>query len=275
MTLSSPSLQERRLSPILIVGVVVLGFWILCALLGDYMITFDPYADDILNSMAPPDAVHWFGTDSLGRDVFSRVIVGARAILTVAPFATLLGITLGTAIGLVLGYFGGIVDVLVSRLLEAFMALPIVVLALLALVAIGSSDVTVIVMIGAVYAPLVARTIRAAVRTERNRDYVNAARLSGDSSISIMLFEILPNIREVILIEAVVRLGYAFFTVATLSFLGLGIQPPSTDWGLAIAENYGFLSAGVWWIVVFNAGAIISLVIATNLVAEGLGAFDS
>lgn len=259
----------------LVIGVVVLGFWIFCALFGDRVTSFDPYADDILNSMLPPDTVHWFGTDSLGRDVFSRVIVGARAILIIAPFATLLGITLGTAIGLILGYFGGIVDILVSRLLEAFMALPIVVLALLALVAIGSSDVTVIVMIGVVYAPLVARTVRAAVRSQKNLDYVNAARLSGDSSISIMLFEILPNIREVILIEAIVRLGYAFFTVATLSFLGLGIQPPSTDWGLAIAENYGFLSAGAWWIVVFNAGAIISLVIATNLVAEGLGAFDT
>jgi peptide/nickel transport system permease protein len=262
------------LSPTLTVGTLILSFWLICAVLGPVVVPFDPYADDILNATLSPDTLHWFGTDALGRDVFSRVIVGSRAILTVAPIATLLGLVVGSALGLILGYVGGLVDALASRILEAFMALPVVVLALLMLVTLGASDLTVILMVGLLYAPLVARTVRAAVRAERELDYVSAARLSGEGAVSIMVCEILPNVWQVILIEGIVRLGYAFFTVATLSFLGLGIQPPSTDWGLAIAENYGFLTSDMWWIVTFNAAAIVSLVIATNLIADGLGAFD-
>jgi peptide/nickel transport system permease protein len=131
------------------------------------------------------------------------------------------------------------------------------------------------VVIGLVYTPLVARTVRTAVRAQRERDYVAAARRGGAGALSIMLLELLPNVRQPILIEGIVRLGYAFFTVATLSFLGLGIQPPSADWGLAIADSYGFLTGGFWWVVTFNAGAIVSLVIATNLVADGLGTFEA
>ncbi|SCB44204.1 ABC transporter permease [Rhizobium multihospitium] len=272
-----PSATKRRPfapSPTLTVGILILSFWLACAVLGPTLVPFDPYADDILNATLPPNALHWFGTDALGRDVFSRVIVGSRAILTVAPIATLLGLVVGSALGLILGYVGGLVDALASRILEAFMALPVVVLALLMLVTLGASDLTVILMVGLLYAPLVAKTVRASVRAEKELDYVSAARLSGEGAVSIMVCEILLNIAQVILIEGIVRLGYAFFTVATLSFLGLGIQPPSTDWGLAIAENYGFLTSGMWWIVTFNAAAIVSLVIATNLIADGLGAFD-
>jgi peptide/nickel transport system permease protein len=264
-----------RASPSLIVGGVILAFWVICALVGPWVVPIDPYADDMLNSLIPPDATHWFGTDQLGRDVFARVIVGARDILTIAPLATLLGVGVGAALGLVLGYVGGILDAIVGRLLDALMSLPLIVLALMTLVAVGSSNLAVIVVIGLVYAPLVARTVRTAVRAQRERDYVAAARLGGAGALSIMLLEILPNVRQPILIESIVRLGYAFFTVATLSFLGLGIQPPSADWGLAIADGYGFLTGGFWWGVTFNAGAIISLVIATNLVADGLGTFEA
>ncbi len=154
------------------------------------------------------------------------------------------------------------------------MALPFIVLVTMTLVALGPSNATVILVIGIAYAPLVARTVRAAVREQREREYVSAARLAGEGPLGIMFLEILPNVRETILIELVTRLGYAFFSIATLSFLGLGIQPPSADWGLAIAEGYGFLTGGKWWIVVFNSGAIISLVMATNLVAQGIGAFE-
>ncbi|GLS22227.1 peptide ABC transporter permease [Labrys miyagiensis] len=261
--------------PGLLLGTAILAFWVLCAVFGPSLVPIDPYADDILSSLTPPDTTHWFGTDQLGRDVFARVIVGARDILTIAPLATVLGVGVGSILGLVLGYVGGITDAIVGRLLDALMSLPLIVLALMTLVAVGSSNLAVIAVIGLVYAPLVARTVRTAVRAERERDYVSAARLSGAGALSIMLSEILPNVRQPILIEGIVRLGYAFFTVATLSFLGLGIQPPSPDWGLAIADGYGFLTGGFWWVVAFNALAIISLVVATNLIADGLGAFDA
>ncbi|MBN9253593.1 MULTISPECIES: ABC transporter permease [unclassified Mesorhizobium] len=262
------------ITPSTAIGLAVLAFWVACAIIGPSLVPFDPYAEDFLAMMAPPDAVHWFGTDQLGRDVFSRVVVGARDILLVAPLATLAGVGAGSIIGLVLGTLGGMADAIGARLLDSVMALPFIVLVTMALVAIGPSNVTVILVIAIAYAPLVARTVRTAAREQRERDYVDAARLAGEGPLAIMFLEILPNVRETILIELVTRLGYAFFSIATLSFLGLGIQPPSADWGLAIADGYGFLTGGKWWVVVFNSAAIISLVMATNLIAQGIGAFE-
>ena len=265
----------RGLPLSVIVGSLILLFWIACALFGDRVVPFDPYAEDFLATLTPPDATHWFGTDHLGRDVFSRIIVGSRDILLVAPLATLGGVASGTVIGLVLGYFDGLVDAVGARLLDTLMAFPFIVLVTMTLVALGPSNLTVILVIAIAYAPLVARTVRAAVREQREREYVSAARLGGENAFAIMVLEILPNIRETILIELVTRLGYAFFSIATLSFLGLGIQPPSADWGLAIADGYGFLTGGKWWVVVFNSAAIVSLVMATNLIAQGIGAFEN
>ncbi|AZO19340.1 ABC transporter permease [Mesorhizobium sp. M1E.F.Ca.ET.045.02.1.1] len=265
----------RGLAPSVVIGSLILLFWIACALFGDRVVPYDPYAEDFLAMLAPPDAAHWFGTDQLGRDVFSRIVVGSRDILLVAPLATLGGVAGGTVIGLLLGYFDGLVDAIGARLLDTLMAFPFIVLVTMTLVALGPSNLTVILVIAVAYTPLVARTVRAAVREQKERDYVSAARLGGESAFAIMVLEILPNIRETILIELVTRLGYAFFSIATLSFLGLGIQPPSADWGLAVAEGYGFLTGGKWWVVVFNSAAIVSLVMATNLIAQGIGAFEN
>jgi peptide/nickel transport system permease protein len=278
---SPASAQSERLhlllrSPTFLAGISTLLFWVMCALFGARLVPVDPYVDDLLNALTGPSAEHWFGTDSLGRDVFSRVIVGARDILTMAPLATILGIILGTAIGLVTGYFRGLIDDIVSRLVEAILALPLVIVALLALVALGSSNVTVVIVIGMVFSPIIARTVRSAVLLERELDYVSAARLRGENPFYIMFVEILPNVIPPILVEATVRLGYAIFTVATLSFLGFGIQPPSPDWGLAISESYGLINGGYWWTVLFDALAIASLVVAVNLVADAIhGVFET
>lgn len=262
-------------SPAFIIGCIVVLFWVLCAILGAHVTPLDPFDGDIENSLLPPSAANWFGTDQLGRDVFSRVIVGSRDILTVAPLATLLGTVLGTAVGLMTGYFGGWVDNLVSRVVEAVLALPLLIVAIVALVSLGSSNWTVIVAIGVAFTPIIARTVRTAVLQERGLDYVAAAQLRGDSALWIMFREILPNVTGPILVEMTVRLGYAIFTTATLSFLGVGLQPPSPDWGLAISQSYGLMTGGYWWTVVFDALAIATLVVAVNLVADSLaGAFD-
>jgi peptide/nickel transport system permease protein len=267
--------QRERLrllirSPAFLAGVVIVGFWIFCALFGSQIVPADPYADDLLASLEGPSADHWFGTDQLGRDVFARVIVGSRDILTVAPLATILGTILGTALGLLTGYFRGRVDDVLSRVIEAVLALPTVVVALLALVALGTSNATVVVVIGLGFTPLIARTVRSAVLSERELDYVAAAQLRGEGAPHIMFVEILPNVMPPILVETTVRLGYAIFTVATLSFIGFGIQPPSPDWGLAISENYSLIGGGFWWTVLFDAVAIASLVVGVNLVADGI-----
>ncbi len=253
-----------------LVGAVIVLFWVGCAILGPSLVPYDPYADDLLNSLLPPSSEHWFGTDQLGRDVFSRVIAGARDILTVAPLATLLSTVLGAALGLTMGYFGGLLDEVLSRLVDAVLALPTVIVALLALTALGTSTVTVLVVIAFSFAPIIARTVRSAVLAEVALDYVAAAELRRESTAYILFVEILPNVLPPILVEATVRLGYAIFTVATLSFIGFGIQPPSPDWGLTISANYGMIGGGFWWTVMFDGAAIASLVIGINLVADGI-----
>lgn len=251
-------------------GLVIVLFWIFCAIFGASVVPYDPYADDLMSALMPPSSEHWFGTDQLGRDVFSRVIAGARDILTIAPLATLVSTIAGTALGLVMGYFRGFIDEAISRIVDALLALPTVIVALLALVALGPSSVTVVFVIGFTFAPIIARTVRASVLAERELDYIFTAQLRRENALHIMFVEVLPNILPPILVEATVRLGYAIFTVATLSFIGFGIQPPSPDWGLSIAANYGLISAGYWWTVLFDGLSIASLVVAVNLIADGI-----
>jgi peptide/nickel transport system permease protein len=252
------------------VGVGVLLFWIFCAVFAQYIAPHDPIAPDILNKLQPPSASHRFGTDGLGRDVLSRVIYGSRGILVAAPLATLLGTVVGTAVGLIAGYFRGLVEEVLMRITDAFLALPTIVTALLVLAAVGGSTTTVILVIGLGFAPIITRTVRAAVLSEAQLDYVEAARLRKERAPYVMFVEILPNVMGPVVVEFTVRLGYAVFAIATLSFLGFGIPPPNPDWGLTISEQYTYLISNFWWPVLFPALAIASLVIAVNMFADGL-----
>ena len=252
-----------------IAGAIVLGFWILAAIFGSLVVQ-DPLAQNLLAINHGPSGSHLFGSDQLGRDVLARVITGARPILITAPLATLLGTAAGTALGLVMGYFRGAVDDILGRFVEAFLALPLVVTGILGIVALGPSNSTLIIVIGIVFTPLIARTVRAAVLQERDLDYVAAARLRGESSLYIMFAEILPNILAPIVVEFTVRLGYAVFTIVTLSFLGFGLQPPSPNWGSEISNNFSLVAAGYWWEVLFDALAVASLVVGVNLIANSI-----
>jgi peptide/nickel transport system permease protein len=257
-------------SPTFLIGAGIVAFWALCAIFGRAIEPHDPYAVNLLHRLAPPSGANWFGTDEVGRDVLSRVIAGARGILIVAPLATLLGTVLGTTLGLVAGYFLGFIDEGIMRLVDAFLAIPVVILGLLALVALGSSDATVILVIGIVFTPLIARTVRAAVLQERQLEYVQAGKLRKENAIYMMFSEILPNVLGPVVVEFTVRLGYAIFITVTLSFLGFGIQPPAPDWGLSIFEHYVYITGGYWWPVLYPALAIASLVIGINLASDGM-----
>jgi peptide/nickel transport system permease protein len=272
-TIRRENLRQLVRSPAFLIGAGILLWWIVCALFGTAIAPYNPVTGSLTAFNQPPSGSHWFGTDSLGRDVLSRVIVGARDILIVAPLATLLGTALGTTIGLVQGYYRGRVDSFSGRLVEAVLALPIVIVAFLFVVALGtSSSTTLIIVIGLVFGVLISRTVRTAVLQERDLDYIAAARLRDESGLHIMFVEILPNVTGPILVEFTVRLGYAIFTIATLSFLGFGIQPPTPDWGADIANSYQYLGAGYWWEVLFPALAIASLVVAINLIADSVEA---
>ena len=257
-------------SPSFLIGSVVILFWVVCAILGDRITPYDPIYDQTPDLSVPPSTEYWFGTDRLGRDVFSRVLAGSRDILLVAPLATLLSTVLGTALGLITGYFRGIADDTISRLIDAILAIPLIVLAVTVVASLGSRSVwSVTIVIALVFAPIIARTVRATVLGEAQLDYVEAARLRGERSPYVMFVEVLPNVMPPILVEATIRLGYAIFAVATLTFIGFGLQPPSADWAVQIADNYPFLDQQ-WWTVLFPGMAIASLVVAVNLVSDSV-----
>jgi peptide/nickel transport system permease protein len=217
-----------------------------------------------------PNWPHVFGTDKGGRDVFSRVIAGARDVLKIAPLAALLGVIGGIVLGMFMGYLRGRFDTVASRVVEAFLSLPVVLLGLLAVTTLGNSNWVVIGVVATLFTPVVARTVRSAVLAERELDYVTSARLRGESTPFIMFREILPNVSGPIIVELTVRIGYAVFTVATLSFLGAGPPPPSPDWGSQVSDNYNSIVSGFWWSTFFPAMAIASLVIAVNLIADAV-----
>ena len=252
-------------SPTFLIGAAVIVFWVACAVLGERIAPQDPFAvsEEIF---AAPSGEHWLGTDKNGRDVLSRVLVGARDVLVIAPLATLIGIVVGSALGLLTGFFRRADDI-VSRIVEAILAIPLIVLAIVCLTAVGVSNATVIVVIGFVFAPIVSRTVRSAVLVERDLEYVQAARLRGERAPYLMVVEILPNVLGPILVEATIRLGFAIFAVFTLAFIGFGPQPPSPDWGSQVAEQYVYIEQA-WWAVLFPALAIASLVVAVNLVSD-------
>ena len=255
--------------PAFIIGNIVIIGWIICAVLGQRITPYDPF-NYFATGHLPPSPEHWMGTDRLGRDVLSRVMVGSRDVLIVAPLAALLGVAAGTLLGLVMGYYRGPVDDILSRLVEAFLALPVILVGLLTLVVLGTSPLVVIFVVGILFTPIVARTVRSAVLSERELDYVTAAKLRGESGFFILSREIFPNVLGPTVVEMTVRFGYAIFTVATLSFLGVGLQPPSPDWGLSVSQEYTNMISGIWWSTLFPALAIASTVVAVNLIADSI-----
>jgi peptide/nickel transport system permease protein len=252
------------------VGVFIIGWWVFWAIAGSGLTPQDPSVQsaDILK---PPSTAHLLGTDQLGRDVLSRVLAGAADTLLIAPVAALLGVIGGTIVGLICGFFRGFADESISRFIDAILALPLIVIAVTAIAAVGHSKATLILVIGAIFTPIVARTVRAAVLAERQLEYVSAARARAEPAPYIMFVEILPNVMSTIIVELTVRVGYAVFAVAGLTFLGFGVQPPAPDWSLQITENYSLLTSGsYWWTVLFPALAVATLVVGVNLISDAL-----
>ena len=257
--------------PSFVIGTVIAVFWIACSFFGTVIAPQDPYFQNPLNKLKEPSLAHWFGTDNLGRDVFSRVIVGARLIVFVALGATIIAAIFGTILGLVAGYFKGMVDEVLMRTADVFMAMPTIVLALLITSSVNSKSMFIVMgIIALVFTPIIARTVRASALGETELDYVAAARLRTEKTPHILFKEVLPNILPSLLVEFTVRLGYAVFAIATLSFLGAGASPESPDWGTQVATHRGFLNGLNWSATVFPALAIASLAIAVNLIQDAL-----
>jgi len=262
-------LLRRR--PGFIVGSFILLVWVVCALGGAAIAPYDPFAAEFTPNQRPGGS-NLFGTDNLGRDVLSRVMVGARDVLITAPIAALLSVAIGTMLGLMAAYLRGLLDDVVSRVMEAILSIPLVMIGLLVITTLGASKTVYIGLIAIVFTPIVFRTARAAVLAEAQLDYVTSARLRGEGRLFIMTREILPNISGPIIVEATVRVGYAIFTIATLKFVAGGGRPDEPDWGNTIRQMYNLVPGGIWWPTIFPALAIASLVIAINLIADSVEA---
>jgi peptide/nickel transport system permease protein len=256
-------------SRVAMIGLALVLFWVLIAIFAPLIAPHDPLVQDSKAINQGPSAAHPMGTDKLGRDVMSRLIFGARTILLLAPISVLAAVIVGMFLGLLGGYFGGWIDEIVMRILDAIMAFPTILLYLIIISAIGPSALNVVVAITFVGAPGVARLVRSLALDIRTRDYIRAAETRGENPFYIMFVEILPNARGPLIIDSMLRVGYAIFAIGTLGFLGLGLPPPTPDWGGMINEARRYIwtnPLGVLW----PALAISSLVVGLNLFADGL-----
>ena len=250
-------------------GTSLVLLFIFLALFGPWITAYTPTEQTYTEVLQAPSVCHWFGTDHLGRDLFSRIIHGARSILSLTGLGALLAIVAGTALGLLSGYLGGLFDELVMRVFDSLLAMPALLLALVLLGAVGPSRWSVLAVIAVVYTPIVARVVRSEVLSIKAKAFVEAARLQGERLPGLLFREILPSVLPALSVEAALRFSYGIFLVASLGFLGVGVQPPTPDWGLMVKEERIYFRLAPWSLY-FPAGAISLLVIAVNLTADGL-----
>jgi peptide/nickel transport system permease protein len=253
--------------PTFVISALIVVFWVVAAL-GWHLFGLDPYGNSG-RALAAPSWSQPFGTDELGRSVFARTLAGADTALAVGPLGAILATLLGSALGVIAGYYRGWVDTALMRLFDVLVVLPPLIFLIVVVAAFGASVPALIVIIGVVFAPGIARIIRAAVLAEMGKKYVTTSRLQGESALRIMVTELVPNVAPTIVIQATLSLASAILMTATLSFLGLGQQPPSPDWGLAINQNLDFIETA-WWTVIFPALAVASLVVSVQLIADNI-----
>jgi peptide/nickel transport system permease protein len=270
-------------SKIAMVGLVIVLFWVFVALFAPLLTPYTPFDQDWKAPNQGPSAEHILGTDELGRDLWTRLIYGARVVLVVLPvtenvslpggtaiWGVVVALMIGATLGLIGGYKGGWIDEIVMRLLDAMMAIPVILLYLIIVVAIGASAVNVVIAISIVGVPGIARLVRSLTLDIKTREYIRAAETRGESAWFIMFVEILPNTRGPIIIDAMLRIGYAIFAMGTLGFLGLGMPPPSPDWGSMVAKGRAFILTGNPYAALWPSLAIASLVVGLNLLADGI-----
>lgn len=239
------------------------------AILGPFITEYGPNQQIAADARQPPSTTHWFGTDNLGRDIFSRIVLGARDILSLAGLGTLLAAVSGICFGLISGYKGGLFDEILMRIFDSFLSIPALLFSLLLLGTIGPSRNSVLLVIFIAYTPIIARVVRSVVLSVKTRGFIEAARLRGDSLFYILFLEILPSVLPALAVELALRFSYAIFLVASLGFLGVGVQPPSPDWGLMVKEARDYVNA-VPWALYIPATAIALVVIGVNLMADGI-----
>lgn len=261
------TLRALLANKLAVVGLVILTLVVVAALFGSTLAPYGVNAIDVANRLQPPSADHWFGTDELGRDIFSRVLVAARVSLQVGVIAVGLSLAAGVTLGLVAGYYGGKIDDVIMRLMDMLFAFPAILLAIAILAVLGPGITNAMIAIGIVYTPIFARITRASVLSVRQEVFVRAARSIGASDVRILRLHVLPNVMAPIIVQTSLSLAFAILSEAALSFLGLGVQPPQPSWGRMLFDGRGFIEQA-WWMGVFPGLAIFLTVLAFNIVGD-------
>ena len=257
-------------NPVTAFAFALFALIVLAALIGPYVVPYDPLASNTTSALKPPSTAHWFGTDQLGRDIFSRVVAATRLDLFIAVASVALVFLMGGLAGLAAGYFGGWTERIVSRIADTIMAFPLFVLAMGIVAALGNTVENIILATAIVNFPLYARVARAEANIRREAGFVLAARLSGNGEMRILLGQLLPNIMPIMIVQMSLTMGYAILNAAGLSFIGLGVRPPMPEWGIMVAEGAAFMVSGEWWIAFFPGAALMLAVFCFNLLGDGL-----
>lgn len=263
------SLAAMLKSPTVLFCLLVLGLVVVCAVFGEQIAPQGANQTNVEAAFTPPGAEFWFGTDDLGRDVFSRVVLSARPTLQVSVVAVAIALVVGVVLGLLAGYYRGWVDIVVMRVVDVMFAFPVMLLAIAIVAVLGPGLTTAIIAIGVVYTPIFARVTRASVLSVREEPFIKAAKSLGARDARIIVRHVLPNVSAPIIVQTSLSFAFAILSEAALSFLGLGVQPPDPSWGRMLFDTKGFLHQG-WWLSVFPGAAIFVTVLAFNLIGDAL-----
>ncbi|MCW5736827.1 MAG: ABC transporter permease [Enhydrobacter sp.] len=257
-------------NPVTGLSFALFALFLFAAIFGPAIAPYNPLQSDAANALQAPSAAHWFGTDQLGRDIFSRVLVATRLDLTIAFSSVILAFMLGALSGVAAGYFGGWTDRIVGRLADTIMAFPLFVLAMGIVAALGNKVINIVLATAIINFPLYVRVARAEANVRRDAGFVEAARLSGNGEARVLLGHVLPNIMPIMMVQMSLTMGYAILNAAGLSFIGLGVKPPDAEWGIMVAEGANFIQSGEWWIALFPGATLMLAVFCFNLLGDGL-----
>ena len=257
-------------NPVTALAFGMFAFFVGSALVGPWLVPYDPLATNSAMALSPPSLSHWFGTDSLGRDVFSRVIVATRLDLIISVAAVALSFVIGSVLGAIAGYYGGLTDTVLNRILDTIMAFPLFILAMGIVAALGNSVANIIYATAIINIPFYARLVRAEVNIRREAGFTLAAKLAGNSDLRVLALHIFPNALPPMMVQVSLNLGWAILNAAGLSFIGLGVRPPTAEWGIMVAEGANFIVSGEWWLALFPGLWLMLAVFTFNLMGDGL-----
>ena len=257
-------------NPVTLAAAILFAAFLAMAVLGPGIAPFDPLASDTMRALQAPGWHHWFGTDQLGRDILSRVIVAARVDIGIALASVALVFAAGGLAGLAAGFFGGWADAVIGRIADTIMAFPLFILAMGIVAALGNTIPNIVLATAIINFPLYARVARAETLMRREAGFVDAARLSGHRDGALLLTQVLPNIMPIMVVQMSLTMGYAILNAAGLSFIGLGVRPPTAEWGIMVAEGASFIVSGEWWIALFPGATLMLAVFCFNLLGDGL-----